>query len=121
MKIVTTVLSAMLVFALFCSAAQANSLCEGNEGNWIAAPAQDPNFGGYFLGGMCDNNSCYHVTISNDANGEDMVGLAFTCEEIGDGSQRIQWVFVDVKTGEKQEVQANLMEINQILREALAQ
>ena len=121
MKTVATMLSAMLVLAFLCSAAQANTLCEGKEGNWIAPPTQDPNFGGYFLGGLCDNNSCYHVTISNDAEGEDMVGLAFTCEEIGDGSERILWVFVDVQSGEKQEVQANLMEINEILKETLNQ
>ena len=119
MKILTTMLSAILVCVLFVSTAQANSLCEGKEGLWISEPAQDPNFGNFHLGGMCDDNSCYHITISNDAEGKDMVGLAFTCQEIGDGSEQILWVFVDVKTGEKQEVQANLMEINQILRETL--
>ena len=68
---------------------------------------------------MCDNNSCYHITISNDEEGQDMVGLTFTCEEIGDGTQRIQWVFVDVKTGEKHEFMANLQEVNEILRQTL--
>ena len=119
MRFFTTIFSAILVFMLFVSVAQANSLCQGKEGLWISPPAQDPNFGNYYLGGMCDNNSCYHITISNDAQGGDMVGLTFTCQEIGDGQERIQWVFVDTKTGEKQEFEANLPEVNEILRDSL--
>jgi len=119
MKSFSTILSAILAITLFVSVAQANSLCDGKEGTWLAAPAQDPNFGNYYLGGMCDNNSCYHVTISNDAEGNQLLGLAFTCEEIGDGTKEILWVFVDTETGEKQEVSATLQDVNQILKEAL--
>jgi hypothetical protein len=119
MKTFTTLLFAILVCILSAPAAQANSLCQGKEGMWISEPVKDPNFGNYYLGGMCDNNSCYHITISNDEEGQDMVGLTFTCDEIGDGTQKIQWVFVDVKTGEKHEFMANLQEVNEILRQTL--
>jgi len=119
MKTLKIILSAAFVCALFVSAAQANSLCQGKEGLWISEPSRDANFGNYYLGGMCDDNSCYHITIANDAQAQDIIGLAFTCQEIGDGSGRIQWVFVDVKTGEKQEIEATLMEVNDLLREAL--
>ncbi|WP_320172387.1 hypothetical protein [Maridesulfovibrio sp.] len=121
MRILTLIFSAVLLCTLLVSAAQANDLCTGKEGTWIVAPTQDPNFGNFYLGGMCDNNSCYHVTISTDANGEEMVGLAFTCEDIGDGSKEKLWVFVDVETGEKQEVQATLQDVNTILHDALNQ
>jgi hypothetical protein len=121
MKILTTMLSAVLLCTLWVSVVQANSLCKGKEGLWLSEPAQDPNFGNYYLGGMCDNNSCYHITISNDAEGEEMLALTFTCEEIGDGTDRILWVFVDVTTGEKQEFEANLQEVNEILRQTLTQ
>ncbi len=119
MKFFAPIFSAVLLYMLLVPAAHANSLCQGKEGLWISQPAQDPNFGNYYLGGMCDNNSCYHITISNDAQGEDMVGLTFTCQEIGSGQDRIQWVFVDTKTGEKQEFEANLTEVNEILRQSL--
>lgn len=121
MKIFKLLLSAVFVCACFVSIAQANSLCQGKEGMWISQPAQDPNFGNYFLGGMCDDNSCYHITVSDNGNGDKFLALTFTCEEIGDGSERIQWVFVDVESGQKHEFKANLAEVNEILRETLNQ
>lgn len=116
-------LFAVSVLLLFFSASQvyANNLCDGKEGYWIAPPKQEPSFGNFYLGGMCDNNSCYHITISNDDKGEDMLGLAFTCEDIGDGKDENLWVFVDVESGEKQEVNATLQEVNDILKEALSE
>ncbi len=121
MKAVTSLLAIAIVVIFSVATAQANSLCSGQEGNWLVAPAKDPNFGNYFLGGLCDNNACYHVTVSNDPEGNEMEGLAFTCDEIGNGTNRILWVFVDVHTGEKQEVQATLTELNAMLRQALSE
>ncbi len=118
MKKFSILVLSVMILAMLVGTAQANSLCAGKEGSWIVPPKQEKAFGNYYLGGLCDENSCYHIAISNDAEGEDLVALAFTCEEPGDGTQQIQWVLADVKTGEKQEIQANSAEINQVLMQA---
>ncbi len=115
MKQIAMLMAAVIFFALSLSSAQANSLCKNKEGFWIVPPKQEKAFGNKYLGGFCDDNACYHIAISNDAKGEDLSLLAFTCEEPGDGTDKILWVMVDVATGEKQEMHANSKEINNAL------
>ncbi len=115
MKKLTMLLTTAIIFALSFSSAQANSLCENKEGSWIVAPKQEKAFGNKFVGGLCDENSCYHIAVSSDPQGEDLETLVFTCEEPGDGTNQILWVVVDVASGEKQEVHANSKEINNVL------
>jgi hypothetical protein len=117
MKNMVITLLAVLILAASFSVVEANDMCNGKEGSWIVAPAKNEGFGNYYLGGLCDENSCYHIAICNDEKGEDIAALIFTCQDIGDGSNSNLWVFVDPSTGEKQEINANLMEVNEILKE----